>query len=468
MSKDQQSSAVVQKQGASLQKNYSQSYPQAGMGDEGAFITPRQSASLIASSIIGVSVLALPRLTAQYALEAGWLATIAGALVGIIATFFLTRLGLRFPYMSIVEYSKVILGSEKKLVGRVIGKILTFPIVVAFFAYWLISSAIVSRSFGEVVVGSVLTNTPIEVIIGTMLVFAFIFCMYEIEVVARVNEILIPLIVIPVLLIAIFSFQAFEFKNILPIWPDLSIASFLRAALITAFAYQGYEVISIFSAYTHVTQKNTRLNILGILVPLFVYLLIVVAGISVFGVDELEYLMWPTLELVKVTQFPGLILERMESAFLGVWVAAVFTGVGNLFYISTVILSRYFKVGQHRRWFALGLTPVIFWLSLLPQNILELFEWQTHIGYFGFSISFGIPFLLFGIAKLRKKGDDPIQYEEERRNNQSKDQQNMSNATGDSNQQNGEQQNQQGSTEQGSNSNKKQGSQKRSSKKQGE
>jgi spore germination protein len=375
-------------------------------------ISPRQSSSLIASTLIGVGVLTLPRVTASEAQEAAWMATILGAIIAVMVLVVITKIGFRFPKKGIVSYSASILGSDKKK-WWFIGRLLSLPIVFILLGYWLTTTAMIARTFGEVVVTAVLRQTPLEVTIITMLLTALLLVMYDVEVLARVNEILLPIIVIPVLFIAFLSFQSFQLEFILPVWPGLSLRDFFMGVLLTLFAYQGYELITVFSAYTHITKKTMRLNIIGLLIPAFVYLLIVIAGVSVFGNEELSMLMWPTLELVKVTQVPGLILERMESAFLGVWVAAVFTTTANVYYATTIVTSQFFGLEKYRRWIGLAFLPLLFFLSLQPDNVIALFEWQQYIGYTGLFASFVFPLLLTVIAKIRKKGVKEIPYEED-------------------------------------------------------
>jgi spore germination protein len=143
--------------------------------------------------------------------------------------------------------------------------------------------------------------------------------------------------------------------------------------------------------------------VLGIAIPGVIYTLIVIAGISVFGKEELALLAWPTLELVKTTEVPGLILERLESAFLGVWVAAVFTTVGNLYYATALTIKQVFRLKGHRL-IACALLPVFYWLSLKPPNIHVLFKYQSIIGYTGGVLAFLLPACLLLLAILRKRG----------------------------------------------------------------
>ncbi|MGV2786961.1 GerAB/ArcD/ProY family transporter, partial [Clostridium perfringens] len=115
-------------------------------------ITVTQATAVTISTIVGVSVLALP-LAAVKAADAGApLVTFLGMLLAFVGLFFMTRLGMRFPNDSYIEYSEIIIG---KWLGR-IGGLLS----IAFFA---VLSSLVAREFGEVVVTAVLKNTPLEV-----------------------------------------------------------------------------------------------------------------------------------------------------------------------------------------------------------------------------------------------------------------------------------------------------------------
>lgn len=365
-------------------------------------ISSRQAMSIVSSTILGVGVLTLPRVVASEAHEAGWIAILCGAFATSIVMIIVTKLGLRFPHLNFIETCSHVLGRDKGKSNK-LGKLLSYPIIIILIAYYLVVAASISRTFGEVVVTAVLKETPLEVIIGTMLLTSLYLVKFDIDVLARLNELLLPLIVIPILLIALLSFQSFQLEFILPVWPGVSLSGFLRGVLLTMFAYQGYELILIFSNRIQIIKKSLWFNILGIIIPSVIYLLIVIAGISVFGDEELAILMWPTLEIIKVTEVPGMILERLESLFLGVWVAAVFTTTANFFYATTLLTQQVFGRGK-RIWYGLGFAPLIFWLSLQPQNIIALFDFQQYIGYAGLTLGALIPAFLLIMAFIRKKG----------------------------------------------------------------
>ncbi|EGL82740.1 spore germination protein [Caldalkalibacillus thermarum TA2.A1] len=370
-------------------------------------ITPRESGSLIASTLIGVGVLTLPRSMSEVAREGAWLTTILGGLVTLALLIIWTRLSFRFPLKSMASYAPEILGPKNA--SNIMGKIVAAPFIIGFIGYWLFAVAVVLRAFGEVVVTTVLVNTPLEVIILTMLFLAYMLTLYEVDVVARVNELVLPLIVIPVVLIILFSLQSFRLEYFLPLWPDLRLKDLLQGILISVFAYLGYEIITVFGGYTFVTKKTLPANVGGFLTSLFINTAIVIVAVGSFGVEELQKLLWPTFELVKVTEVPGVILERVESAFLGVWVAAVFTSSANLIYAASFLAKKFVGKGKTHIC-ALFFIPLIYWLALLPENVHILFEWQTYAGYAGLMASGAVPILLSILARIRKIGLYPPPY----------------------------------------------------------
>jgi spore germination protein len=244
----------------------------------------------------------------------------------------------------------------------------------------------------------------LEVIIITMFLLAQLLCMHEVEVVARVNELLFPLILFPILFIALASFQKAEWNNIFPLYRASGKALF-EGMYEAVYSFSGYEIMLIFFAYAHENNSKVRAGFYGIGIAMFVYTLIVLAGIAVFGFEELQRVSWPTLELVKTTQVPGLILERLESAFLAVWVAAVFTTVANAYYAFVYGLRQLFNKGIvfQRIVSALMFIP-LFFIALWPQNIVEIFRISSYLGIVSLALNLGVPTLYWIVLLARGMG----------------------------------------------------------------
>lgn len=359
-----------------------------------------QSSSIIASTAIGVGVLTLPRTAVEGGInEAGWLTPLCGGLIAIVALFFISKLTLRFRGESIVEYLPRILGSERY---PWIGRALSFPIWLGMIVLWLLIAGIAARIFGEVVTTILLPKTPLEVVIILILLVCYMYVTHDVEVFARVNEFLLTLILFPVLLIALSSFKSAKIDNILPLF-EVDLLVLLKGTLSYATSYLGIELLLAFSDRLQAQpSKLVRYNTYGLLIPIFIYTLITVAGISVFGVEELLTLTWPTLELVKTTDVPGAILERVESLFLAVWVFAVFTSVGNYYYASVRTTMKVFNVNS-QRWVGILLLPFIYFVSMGIPNLKKLFDFQAVLGSITGQTIIILPLILLLLAVIRGK-----------------------------------------------------------------
>ncbi|WP_010274114.1 GerAB/ArcD/ProY family transporter [Paenibacillus senegalensis] len=359
-----------------------------------------QNSSILASTAIGVGVLTLPRTAVEGGInEAGWLTPIWGGLFSILALYFISKLTLRFQGESITEYLPRIIGSERY---PWIGRVLSFPVSLIIILLWLLVSGIAARIFGEVVSTMLLPRTPLEVIIILILLVSYMFVTHDIEVLARVNEFMLILILFPVLIISLSSFKSAKLDHLLPLF-DVDWGLILKATLGSATSYIGIELLLAFSdRLTPRPSKLVKYNIFGVSIPIFTYTLITVAGISVFGVHELNLLTWPTLELVKTIDVPGAVLERVESLFLAVWVFAVFTTVGNYYFASVTTVMKVFKVSS-QRWVGLLLLPFIYSISMSIPNLKRLFEFQAMIGRTVGLFFFILPIILLFIAVIRGK-----------------------------------------------------------------
>lgn len=373
-------------------------------------LSPSQVMSLITSTIIGVGVLTLPRSVSESAHQSGWISVLISGFLMLLLLWSIVKIGQHYPGVSLLFTSE---GDGSTNRAGKLGRIIILLILFFYIVYWLFVTAGVARTFGEVVVTAVLVRTPLEVIVGTMLFLAFIMVLYDLEVMTRVNEALLPIIIIPLLFIALLAFQSADFIRLMPL-VAVDRQNLLKGAVAATFSFQGFELIALYLGHLNAGSKQTRrAALLGVSIPILVYVLIVIAGIASFGYEELERLIWPTLELVKTTEVPGLILERLESAFLGVWVAAVFTTIANYFFSACFAVKKLLRLRTHR-YLAVGILPVLYYLAMWPENVHQLFDYMQYLGYVGLGTSLFVPVFLLAVGILYgKKEKAPKQGEGE-------------------------------------------------------
>ncbi|MBN2908300.1 endospore germination permease [Polycladomyces sp. WAk] len=362
-------------------------------------VSTYQAFALIVSAMVGIGVLSMPQGVAKDAGPDGvWIFPLAGLLVAF-GTFLVTKLGQRFPGLHFVQYIPRILGSKR---SPWLGKIMAAPLIIIGVLLWLVTSALVSRLFGEGLVTVTLQRTPIQFIIFTLIAVGAVVSAQRTEVIARFNEFLLPFLFIPFVLNLFTWLQRGELENLFPLF-QVEPKQILRGLLTSFFSFAGFEFVLNYMPDYQRPQKAMIGHMTGIAVVTVLYWTTFMASLAAFGQFELVRMIWPTYELVKILSIPGNILERLESAILTVWMIAVFTTliIGFNTVINTIMVAFRWP-DRYRKWIALGCVPLLYVIAVWPPDLKTAFlvrDW-IGIGLVSYAV-FGSALLLL-IAVIRK------------------------------------------------------------------
>ncbi|KFZ40603.1 MULTISPECIES: endospore germination permease [Thermoactinomyces] len=363
-------------------------------------ITSYQAFTLLYSTIFGAGVLSLPRSVGESAgNDMIWVILLSGVVVAILV-YLITRLCQRFPGMTLVQFAPYILGSRKR---KWVGYVISFPFLLMVALFFVMGTASVVRIFGETVVTTMLPRTPVEAVMLIFLLAAAIGAGSDLGVIAKLNEFLFPITLIPFLSMIYALFQSGEITNILPLF-QLDPMVLPKALMGGAFAFAGFQVVMIFSGFYQQPEKMKKANMISILAITISYWYLCAISLSVFGIDEVNNLMFPVLEVAKVVKMEDILFERIESAILSIWLVAGYTSVVNLFSALVQIIIEYFRLSErYRRWIAFLAVPVFLYLALIPENTQEVGIYADRIGLYDAVISVIIPVVLLLVAVIRKK-----------------------------------------------------------------
>lgn len=358
-------------------------------------VTVIQAAAIIVSSIIGVGVLPLPLFAVRAAGAGAPLATMLGVAVAFIGLAIITILGMRFPSKSIIQYSEDIIGKWLARAGNIM--------IIVFFA---ILTSLTAREFGEVVVTSVLKQTPVEVTVIVMLLLATFSTRNDITRFAYIHYFYTPLLLIPGILIVALSLKNADILNLQPFWGN-NPKGMVPGILTIAALFQGSFVMTVVIPAMRKPKKAMLASIWGIVIAGGLYIVIAAATVSVFGAEEIKKLLWPTLELAKTTSLPANILERVDAAFLAVWVTAVFTTLFSSYYFTIDSIGRLFRLGDSKM-LSFFILPFVFIMALLPQNILQMYEIIQNLGRVGMFMTIAYPGILLLVSIIRKQKEERV------------------------------------------------------------
>lgn len=344
----------------------------------------------VPSMVVGLGILTLPqRIAGSTNASDGW-ASILGA--GIIILFFVwitAKLAAQFPKMTFVEYA-----------ARLISKPAAITITLLFALYLLMFTSNIIRSVANVAKDYLFERTPLEVL---MLVF-FLVVIYGAAGsragLLRLNLMFFPVALIVLILILLFNLKHFEIDNILPVF-QTEWSGYMKAARESLYSFLGFEIVLFYIALMNRTQKAPKAAMVGMTLPILIYMIVYIVVIGVFGNQATSQIIGPLIDLAKEVIVPGQFFERIESIFFVIWIMTLFNTTAMAFDVSIIALTSVFTKTKKINLIFIT-SPFVFLIGILPNTFHEIMTIGTWISYFGIFFSMLLPALLFIISKIRR------------------------------------------------------------------
>ncbi|WHY00564.1 endospore germination permease [Neobacillus sp. DY30] len=317
----------------------------------------------------------------------------SGSLV-IVAVF--TQLAIYYPGDSLVE-----------LLPKVIGKFLSYPVILLYISHFTYSAARASRELGDLIVTTILSETPILVVIASFMVL-MIYCLRGgVETFARMAEIVFPVYIFSLILIWILllSVDQFSIKNLTPIL-GMGVTPVLKAAIPNAINFPFGETVAIMMLFPFLNNKRYTRRI-GMSMILIGGLLLTVNSIMMISVLGPEFYSRDVFSLLAATQMVSVadFLERFDALVILMMVAGVFFKVGVFTFAAAVGISQLMKLKQYRS-VLLGLGTIIPPLALVSaSSYVEHIEFgfKFYVPYVHTILQIILPILFLCIAFIQKK-----------------------------------------------------------------
>ncbi len=279
-----------------------------------------------------------------------WIAALASLPLALASTLLVLALASRYPGEPLLRYLPRVAG---RLAGASLG-----GMVVAFLLFNTILSV---RDFAELFIIHVLPDTPPLALILPMVVLGVAVIYLGIEPLARMGELLLPLVVF--LLVAGLVLVAPEMQpsHLLPALAD-GYRPVLRGVL-THWPFWGevFLWLILFPAVKDLASARRGL-LLGTLVA-GIFLTAISAGvIMTFSANEAMRFNYPVFALTRLISV-GRFLERVDVLYLSIWFAVNFTRVALLFLALSLSLRDWLHLGDASS-LALPLGALVIPLSL--------------------------------------------------------------------------------------------------------
>ncbi|MFD0824409.1 GerAB/ArcD/ProY family transporter [Neobacillus sp. M.A.Huq-85] len=325
-----------------------------------------------------------------------WIAILLGLAGGLIVFFIHYRLFLFYPELILTSYIQKIAG---KWPGRIIA--------LFYITYFIYITARVLRDFGELLVTTVYTNTPLFVI-NALMVLTIIYGIHKgLEVIARVGQIyfgIVYLMAISGFLLVTFS-GLIHFELLKPIlengWKPI-----FKAFLPETLTYPFGEILIFTMIYPFVNEpKKIKFVCIGGMILSGINITItVIITISTIGPELYTRSNFPLLTTVSRIQLANFI-ERLDVLFLLYLIIGGFFKISLFFYAAVAGTADLFQFKKKEKLtFPIGLIVLfasITMASTFAEFVKEGLEFAT--AYVNLPFQIIIPSILLVIAFIRNR-----------------------------------------------------------------
>ena len=144
-------------------------------------ISSLQMAIMLYPAIIATGIISVPSIVAKYAQNDLWILPIVASLLGFLTVYIAYELHKLFPKQTVIQFSEQIL-------GKFFGKMISLCILI----FYLIATGHMVRGYSEFIVSSFLINTPISVIMASMVLLCAFAVQGGLEVFGRIAQLFLP------------------------------------------------------------------------------------------------------------------------------------------------------------------------------------------------------------------------------------------------------------------------------------
>ncbi|NLS45226.1 MAG: endospore germination permease [Firmicutes bacterium] len=300
----------------------------------------------------------LPVLTTGHAAQNAWISSIITMIASIVVIIAISALSLKFPKMTIIEYSKVLLG---KTGGTIMS--------LGFLWLFLHIAATDTRIYSEVLADGFLTSTPLVVTAGTIVAVSALAVYLGIEVIGRAADVLMPVIISFFVLSIVASLSLFDLKNLEPVFaggitPVIS-GTVTPIGISVQFLSLGLLIPTLTEPEKAVSTSAVAAFLAGL--ALIVTSVIVVGALGERLSSSAIFPLFKTSRSTVFTRF----LERLEAPGIAAWGLGLFIDVSTFLYCGSKGLSEVLGVEDYR---PLVIPMAVIWITLSLHTYDDLFE----------------------------------------------------------------------------------------------
>lgn len=354
--------------------------------DKSVKISNIQLSAIIVAFVFGEAAVLNPAVVAR---QDAWMVNILGLLGGLI------MIGI-YTYISVLNPGKTLIDILRDAFGKFIGNVLA----VLYIWYFLHLLSLILRSSIEFMNTTIYPETPTLFLAIVIMIVTAYAVKKGLEVMARISELLVPILIIAVLLLFFALISKYDINNFLPVlengWSPVLKASFHM----TAFPFA--ETIVLLMVFPHLNNKRNafKVSFISCIIAGLILLLITSRDLMVLGPDMLARA--TNANFISSKLVPGVDIEALIATNM-----LIGTGIKICVctYAASMGIAQLFRFKDYKPFvipvsvIGVALTMWIF-DSLLVKN-----SWEEEVyPYYAVPFQIIIPLAMLIASLIKKKG----------------------------------------------------------------
>lgn len=351
-------------------------------------ISSLQMGLMIYPTIIATGILFLPSYMFEYAGRDLWIPPILASVMGALTIFIAYRLHRFYPKETVIQYSCNILGT---VLGKILGGILLL--------FYLHSSSFVIFQYGEFMMGNFLPKTPKIVILGSMIMTCAFAIRGGLEVLGRLAEMIVPILLVALSLIVIFLLPDLEIKHVFPIMGN-GIMPSLQATIFLNIWFGQFFYLSFFLPVVTDRTKGRKWVVISLFAVVLTMVVTNLITLLVFGesTGNFEAPLMAAVTYISIADF----LSHLESLVMACWIAGAFMKIGVIYYALVLGLAQWLNLSDYRPIvFPVGFLMILMSIWQVPNKWILTSHNQV-APFIDPVMQMGIPLFLLLVAYIRK------------------------------------------------------------------
>lgn len=348
-------------------------------------ISGTQLSFLIMGFMFGDTVLINP--ASSVGQDSWWVYSLAW-IVGIV-------LIAMYAYIARLNPSKNLIEIIREHFGYTLGTI----IGIAYVGYFIHTAALILRNFGEYMVIVNYPETPILFIIICLSVAIAYGIKKGLEVMARVNEVVVPLLLLSAIVTFFALFNQYDIHYLLPMFQSDRKA--MGKVFFSVLTFPFGQAVVFLMVFLHLNQekKVLKVSVLSILFIGFIILITIFRDLLLLGPDLITKSIFPpeiSTRLIPVVNIDPLIAVNL---LIGGGIK-----ITIFIYAAVVGLTQLFNFDDYKP-FVFPIVAITIALSIwIYNNFLESIQWKVEVWpYYSIPFQFMVPILLLVISWIKKR-----------------------------------------------------------------